>query len=40
MKKEDNMIVKKLLFEDFIQEDRFELNLYLTYLLNEVKISK
>lgn len=35
-----NMIEKKLLFEDFIQEDRFELNLYLTYLLNEVKISK
>ena len=34
------MLEKKLLLEDFVQEDRFELNLYLTYLLNQVKRSE
>jgi hypothetical protein len=28
---------KKLLLADFVQEDRFELNSYVTYLFNQVK---
>ncbi|MDQ0199204.1 hypothetical protein [Neobacillus ginsengisoli] len=26
----------KILFDDFIREDRFELNSYLTYLFNQL----
>ena len=33
-----NLLEEKLLFEDFVKEDRFELNLYLTYLLNQMKV--
>lgn len=31
---------KKLKLEDFVQKDQFELNLYLTYLFNQVKTCK
>ncbi len=39
-KKGSNLVEKKLLFEDFVQENRFELNLYLTYLLKQGKYQK
>ena len=32
------LLEEKSLFEDFVKEDRFELNLYLTYLLNQMKV--
>lgn len=37
-KKGNSLLEKKLLFEDFVREDRFELSLYLTYLLHQVKL--
>ena len=35
-----NLLEKKLLLKDFVQADRFELNLYLSYLLKQVKVSE
>ena len=35
-----NLLQRRLLFEDFVKEDRFELNLYLTYLLDQMKMSE
>lgn len=35
-----NLLDKKLLFEDFIKEDGFELNLYLTHLIRQLNISE